>query len=98
MLPAVRATDMHMRPMQTPDLVPTPHVSGPLLPLSTTVLIGNFPAATLGKICICVGPPDGVVKGSATVLVNNKPAARMGDLTAHVGTIIMGIPTVLIGG
>ena len=27
-----------------------------------------------------------------------KPAARMGDLTAHGGTIIMGDPTVLIGG
>lgn len=27
-----------------------------------------------------------------------KPAARMGDLTAHGGTIILGCPTVLIGG
>jgi uncharacterized Zn-binding protein involved in type VI secretion len=28
----------------------------------------------------------------------SKPAARMGDLTAHGGTIVMGLPTVLIGG
>lgn len=27
-----------------------------------------------------------------------KPAARMGDLTAHGGTIMLGCPTVLIGG
>jgi uncharacterized Zn-binding protein involved in type VI secretion len=27
-----------------------------------------------------------------------KPAARMGDLTAHGGTIVLGLPTVLIGG
>ncbi|GAA5644293.1 MULTISPECIES: PAAR domain-containing protein [Vibrio] len=98
MLPAARATDMHMCPMQTPAPVPIPHVGGPLLPLPTTVLIGNLPAATMGQMCVCVGPPDSVVKGSATVLINNKPAARMGDLTAHGGTIVMGLPTVLIGG
>lgn len=28
----------------------------------------------------------------------SKPAARMGDLTAHGGVIVMGAPTVLIGG
>lgn len=28
----------------------------------------------------------------------SKPAARMGDPTAHGGTIILGCPTVLIGG
>ena len=27
-----------------------------------------------------------------------QPAARLGDLTAHGGTIVMGNPTVLIGG
>lgn len=27
-----------------------------------------------------------------------KPAARMGDMTVHGGTIVLGIPTVLIGG
>jgi uncharacterized Zn-binding protein involved in type VI secretion len=27
-----------------------------------------------------------------------QPAARMGDLTSHGGSIVMGLPTVLIGG
>ncbi|MFD2178662.1 PAAR domain-containing protein [Veronia pacifica] len=98
MLPAARATDMHVCPMQTPAPVPIPHVGGPVLPLPTTVLIGNMPAATVGQPCICVGPPDSIAKGSATVMINSKPAARMGDLTAHGGSIVSGFPTVLIGG
>jgi uncharacterized Zn-binding protein involved in type VI secretion len=36
--------------------------------------------------------------GSTTVLIQGKAAARMGDTTAHGGTIVMGCPTVLIGG
>ncbi len=28
----------------------------------------------------------------------SKPAARMGDMTAHGGSIVVGMPTVLIGG
>jgi len=63
-----------------------------------TVLIGNMPAAKVGDSCICVGPPDSIVKGSATVLIGGMPAARMGDSTAHGGTIVIGMPTVLIGG
>ncbi|MFY2510000.1 PAAR domain-containing protein [Vibrio pectenicida] len=98
MFPAARAMDMHMCPMQTPAPVPIPHVGGPILPLPTTVLIGYLPAATIGQMCVCIGPPDTIIKGSSTVLINNKPAARMGDTTAHGGTIIMGLPTVLIGG
>jgi uncharacterized Zn-binding protein involved in type VI secretion len=46
----------------------------------------------------CVGPPDVIVKGSVTVLVGKLPAARIGDSTAHGGAIVMGMPTVLIGG
>jgi uncharacterized Zn-binding protein involved in type VI secretion len=30
--------------------------------------------------------------------VGKKPAARLGDSTAHGGTIVVGAPTVLIGG
>lgn len=98
MLPAARATDMHICPMLTPGLVPIPHVGGPLLPLPTTVLIGSLPAATVGQMCVCVGPPDSIVTGSLTVLINNRPAARMSDITAHGGTIVTGMPTVLLGG
>ncbi|OQX38025.1 MAG: type VI secretion protein [Oceanospirillales bacterium LUC14_002_19_P2] len=98
MRPAARTSDMHVCPMQTPAVPPIPHVGGPLLPMPSTVLIGNLPAATVGQLCVCVGPPDSVIMGSCTVLINNKPAARMGDPTAHGGTIVMGFPTVLIGG
>jgi uncharacterized Zn-binding protein involved in type VI secretion len=38
------------------------------------------------------------VKGSATVMIGGKPAARMGDTTAHGGNIVLGLPTVMIGG
>ncbi|CAV18482.1 MULTISPECIES: PAAR domain-containing protein [Vibrio] len=96
---AARLTDMHVCPMQTPALPPIPHVGGPIVgPGVPTVLIGNMPAATLGDMCVCVGPPDSIIKGSATVLIMNKPAARMGDTTAHGGTIVLGMPTVMIGG
>jgi uncharacterized Zn-binding protein involved in type VI secretion len=36
--------------------------------------------------------------GSTTVMIGGKPAARMGDPTAHGGTIVLGDPTVMIGG
>jgi len=67
-------------------------------PGSPTVLIGSMPAAVVGGMCLCVGPPDSIVKGSATVLIGNMPAARQGDTTAHGGSIVVGLPTVIIGG
>ena len=93
---AARITDMHTCPMVT-ALVP--HVGGPVLPPGCpTVLIGGIPAARVGDMATCVGPPDSIVMGSSTVFIQGMPAARMGDLTAHGGTIIAGCPTVLIGG
>jgi uncharacterized Zn-binding protein involved in type VI secretion len=97
--PAARLTDMHICPMVTPGVPPVPHVGGPIIgPGCPTVLIGGQPAAVVGDMCTCVGPPDPIVKGSATVLIGGKPAARMGDSTAHGGSITLGLPTVLIGG
>ena len=58
----------------------------------------QMPAAVVGDMCVCVGPPDTIVKGSATVMIGGKPAARMGDTTAHGGSIAIGCPTVMIGG
>lgn len=96
---AARLGDPHTCPMVTPGLPPVPHVGGPVVgPGAPTVLIGGQPAACLGDVCICVGPPDSIALGSATVLVGGKPAARQGDLTAHGGSIVAGCPTVLIGG
>jgi uncharacterized Zn-binding protein involved in type VI secretion len=93
-MPAARITDMHVCPMVT-GLVP--HVGGPILPPGgIPVLIGGLPAARVGDLAVCVGPPDVIVLGSFTVLIRGQPAARLGDLTAHAGTIVMGYPTVLI--
>jgi uncharacterized Zn-binding protein involved in type VI secretion len=99
MPPAARLTDMHTCPMVTPGLPPIPHVGGPIIgPGIPNVLIGGLPAAVAGDQCVCVGHPDSIVKASATVLIGGKPAARMGDATAHGGTIVLGNPTVMIGG
>lgn len=99
MPPSARITDMHVCPMVTPCLPPIPHVGGPIVgPGVPTVLIGMLPAAVVGDSAVCVGPPDTIVKGSATVMIGGRPAARMGDSTAHGGSIVLGIPTVLIGG
>ena len=96
---ATRLTDMHVCPMVTLGLPPCPHVGGPLIgPGVPTVLIGGIAAAVVGDLAVCVGPPDNVVRGSATVLIGGRPAARVGDTTAHGGSIVMGCPTVLIGG
>lgn len=89
---------MHVCPMMTPGVPPIPHVGGPVLPPGgITVLIGGMPAARVGDMCLCVGPPDVVAMGAFTVLISNMPAAQMGSLTAHGGTIVMGCPTVMVG-
>ncbi|RYY57273.1 MAG: type VI secretion protein [Chitinophagaceae bacterium] len=92
---AARITDMHTCPLATPN----PHIGGPISgPSVTNVLIGGLPAAVLGDICICAGPPDAVVRGSSSVFIGGRPAARQFDSTAHGGIISVGFPTVQIGG
>lgn len=99
MPPAARLTDFHECPMQTPAVPPIPHVGGPIIgPGMPTVLIGGLPAARVGDMCVCVGPPDTIVKGSTTVMIGGVPAARMGDTTAHGGQIVLGAFNVMIGG
>ena len=95
MPPAARISDMHVCPMVTGVV---PHVGGPVAIGCPTVMIGFMPAARVGDMCVCVGPPDTIANGSATVMIGNMPAARMGDMTAHGGTIVVGCPTVIIGG
>ena len=96
MLPAARVSDMHTCPMWTG---PVPHIGGPIIPPgAVTVLIGGLPAARIGDMVTCVGPPDTVASGVPTVLIMGMPAARMTDLTVHGGVIILGCPTVLYGG
>ena len=93
-MPASRITDMHVCPMFTG---PVPHVGGPILPPGCpTVLIGGMPAARVGDMATCAGPPDSIVMGSPKVMIGGMPAARMGDMTAHGGTIVLGCMTVVI--
>ena len=93
---AARVTDPHVCPMVT-GLVP--HVGGPILPpCCPTVMIGFLPAARVSDMAVCVGPPDMIAMGSSSVIIGGMPAARMGDSTVHGGVIVMGCPTVIIGG
>ncbi len=98
MPPAATILSMHACPMVTPGLPPIPHVGGPVIgPGEPTVLIANLPAARVGDSLFCVGPPDTIVKGSSTVLIGGAPAAYLGSSTAHGGSIVAGVPTVMIG-
>lgn len=93
--PASRLTDMHVCPASTG---PVPHVGGPIVgPGCPTVMIGKLPAALVGDMCVCVGPPDTIAMGSTTVLIGGMPAARLGDSCAHGGSIVLGEFTVMIG-
>ena len=95
MPPAARVSDMHTCPMV--DRRRCPHVGGPILPPGCpTVLIGGLPAARVGDMATCVGPPDTIIMGSTKVMIGGKPAARMGDSTAHGGVIVLGYPKVMI--
>lgn len=95
MPPASRLGDMHVCPMVTGVV---PHVGGPIVLGSPTVLTGSMPQARMGDMMTCVGPPDTIVKGSATVLTNSMMSARIGDMGAHGSNIVLGCFTVLMGG
>ena len=95
MPPAATLTSFHECPMWTGIV---PHVGGPVVgPGAPNVLISALPAARVGDALVCVGPPDTIVQGSATVLIGGMPAAYLGSMTAHGGTILVGIPNVMIG-
>jgi uncharacterized Zn-binding protein involved in type VI secretion len=63
---AARITDMHACPAFNG---PVPHVGGPLILGSFTVLAGFMPQSRVGDALICVGPPDAVAQGCPTVMV-----------------------------
>ena len=96
MPPASRLTDMHTCPMVTGTV---PHVGGPVSgPGAPTVIIGGMPAARVSDMCVCVGPPDTIAAGSGTVITLGMPQARLGDMTVHGGALVLGCPTVIVGG
>ncbi|MBN8737575.1 MAG: PAAR domain-containing protein [Xanthomonadales bacterium] len=96
MPPLARLTDMHTCPMQTPGVPPIPHVGGPIAgPGCPKVLVGGMPAACVGDLATCVGPPDSIVKGSTKILIGGRPAAMLGSNTAHGGVVVLGCPKVI---
>lgn len=86
---------------------PVPHPCvGPIVSGEATVLIVGPPAARLGDdgthAACCGANTYKITKGSGTVIIGGKPAARLGDSTQHCGmasgSIVVGAPTVIIGG
>lgn len=92
---AARITDPHICPMV--DGV-KPHVGGPILKADPKVLIAGLMAARVGDTATCASAPDTIIKGSTSVMIGFMPAARFMDQTLHGGMIVMGAPTVIIGG
>lgn len=46
-----------------------PHVGGPVVDGSTSVLINNLPATTMGNTIVESGPPNKIAAGCPTVLI-----------------------------
>ena len=93
--PIATQGSMHVCPMCTGT---TPHVGGPIVgPGAPNILINGKPAALMGDMCTCVGPPDVIAQGAPNVFFNGVPVACQGDLTAHGGVITVGEPNVIIG-
>lgn len=68
-------------------------------------MVNSMPALRLGDSGVhaaCCGPNTwNAIKGSATVMICGAPAHRLGDTDAHcggVGQLIVGSPTVMVGG
>jgi uncharacterized Zn-binding protein involved in type VI secretion len=61
-----------------------------------------MPAAVQGDTHVCSStnphPPSFFAKGSTTVLIGGRQALRVGDVCACGAPIVMGAPSVLIGG
>lgn len=94
---AARQGDNHSCQASNPD--GSSHTGGLIQPpVLKSVIIGGMPAVTVNCFCTCVGPPDTIKKGSSTVTIHGQAAARKGDMTAHLGRIISGCETVIIGG
>ncbi len=96
--PAAMMGALHVCPQVTVvGIVPIPHVCGPVIATAATVLMSGPPAAVIGDMAVCIGPPDSVALACFTVLSQNKPTACMGDMSGHGGSIVLGIPTILVG-
>jgi uncharacterized Zn-binding protein involved in type VI secretion len=92
MAPAARVGDQSSHP----GVITGPGVA--------TVLIAGMPAAIVGDLHACAFPPPSphpstpIAVGSSTVLIGGRPGARIGDSCGCGAAIVMGAPTVLVGG
>ena len=84
---------------------PTGHPGTIAGPGVATVLIAGQPAAVAGDLHACAfpppagpHPPNPFPMGSATVQIGGRPALRLGDIAGCGAPIVMGAPTVMIGG
>lgn len=65
--PVATIGSIHVCPMCSGS---TPHVGGPITgPGSPNILVNNKPAALMGDMCTCVGPPDVIVQGAPNVFL-----------------------------
>ncbi len=86
------SSDIHFCPIPTP--VP-PHGPGVVIDGSSTVLINNMPACTMGcTVLEALGGPDKIVKGEMTVLIGDSggSGASGGGGGAHGGGGGSGVP------
>jgi uncharacterized Zn-binding protein involved in type VI secretion len=88
--PAARLGDMHVCPMLNPGVPPPPHVGGPIVKGSATVLIGSMPAARVGDQATCTGPPDVISMGCMTVLIGDGGGGAGGG--AGMGGLVKASP------
>jgi uncharacterized Zn-binding protein involved in type VI secretion len=90
--PASRIGDMHTCPMVT---VLVPHVGGPFVLGSFTVLVGGVPQSRETDPLVCIGPPDLLATGCPTVLVGM--AGGMGGISAILGGLLAGLINFVAG-
>lgn len=89
-LPASRIGDMHVCPMVTGIV---PHVGGPFVLGSTTVITGMMPQSRVTDQLVCVGPPDMCAMGAETVLVGMSGAGGAGSAMAGIVAMGAAVPT-----
>lgn len=90
--PASRIGDMHTCPMSDG---PKPHVGGPILLGSFTVLTCSVPQSYQGMPAICVGPPDSLLVGATTVHVGM--SMGFGGFALILGGLMAGLVNFLSG-
>ncbi|MFT4925250.1 MAG: putative Zn-binding protein involved in type VI secretion [Phenylobacterium sp.] len=92
---AARFTDIHLCSLHITS--PMPMLKCPDEVYERSVYIGKLQAIVVGDKFQC-GSKSMVMTGSSTVKIEGKNAARFADMTLYGGAIIIGEPTVFIGG